>query len=111
MTHKLPPNLLALFSPRPPLRYLPASDHPQEGRKTHNIGGVASFLPALEEHKEEAPEVSGESWFERKERIKAEKREAQVQASKEGTDRSMPASIKISEETLHGDLSDLHRAR
>ncbi|KAG8530375.1 uncharacterized protein KY384_004877 [Bacidia gigantensis] len=88
MTHKLPPNLLQLFSPRPPLRYLPASDHPQEGRKTNNIGGLAAFLPALQEYKEVVPIIPGESWFERKERLKAEQRESAVSVLKEGAERS-----------------------
>ena len=47
MTDKLPPNLLALFAPRPPLRYLPPSDLPQEERRTHRIEGVASYIPDL----------------------------------------------------------------
>ena len=74
MTDKLPPNLLALFAPRPALRYLPPSDHAPESRKTHAIGGVASFLDSLEEYKQ-TPYESKDTWFEKKERAKAEKRE------------------------------------
>lgn len=48
MTDKLPPNLLALFAPRPQLRYLPPSDHAPEERRTARISGVAQFLPALQ---------------------------------------------------------------
>ncbi|KAL8857530.1 MAG: hypothetical protein Q9178_005858 [Gyalolechia marmorata] len=76
MTHKLPPNLLNLFAPRPALRYLVPSDHAPEERKTHYVTGVAQFLPALEEYKE-IPYKPTESWFEKKIRIKAEKRERQ----------------------------------
>lgn len=75
MTHKLPSNLLALFSPRPPLRYLPAHDHAAEDRKTNNIGGIAQFLPALQEYKENVPYTPTESWFQRKERLKYEKQQ------------------------------------
>ena len=49
MTAQLPPNLLALFQPRPPLRYLPHHDFAPEERRTHQVDGIASFLPALQE--------------------------------------------------------------
>ena len=78
MTDKLPPNLLALFAPRPALRYLPPSDHAPEVRKTHAISGVRAFMDQLEEYKQ-TPYESKETWFERKERVKAEKREKQRQ--------------------------------
>ena len=74
MTDKLPPNLLALFAPRPALRYLPPSDHAPESRKTHAISGVASFLDSFEEYKQE-PYESKDTWFEKKERAKVERRE------------------------------------
>ncbi|MCJ1478864.1 hypothetical protein MMC13_007548 [Lambiella insularis] len=83
MTDKLPPNLLALFAARPALRYLPPSDHAPEERKTNNIGGVAQFLPALEEY-EKIPYEPTESWLERKLRIKTEKKERQEQLLTEG---------------------------
>ncbi|KAL8710052.1 MAG: hypothetical protein Q9220_005323 [cf. Caloplaca sp. 1 TL-2023] len=76
MTHKLPPNLLNLFSARPALRYLPPSDHAPEERQTSHITGLAQFLPALEEYKE-IPYKPSESWFEKKIRVKAEKQERQ----------------------------------
>ena len=82
MTHKLPPNLLNLFAPRPALRYLIPSDHPPEERKTHHVTGVAQFLPALEEYKE-VPYEPTESWFEKKIRIKSEKKERQEQLLKQ----------------------------
>lgn len=76
MTHKLPPNLLQLFAPRPALRYLPPGDHAPEERKTASVSRVAQFLPALEEYRE-IPYLPTESWFEKKIRVNAEKRERQ----------------------------------
>ena len=76
MTHKLPPNLLALFAPRPALRYLPPNDHAPEDRKTSNIGGIGQFLSAIKDY-EEIPYEPTESWFEKKIRVKAEKQERQ----------------------------------
>jgi U1 small nuclear ribonucleoprotein len=75
MTDKLPPNLLALFAARPPLRYLPHPDHAPEQRQSAAISGVAAFLPALKEQAQQ-PYEHTESWFERRIRIKAEKKEA-----------------------------------
>ena len=76
MTDKLPPNLLALFAPRPPLRYLPPSDHAPEVRHTPNVSGLAQFLPALQEYKATDEYKPTESWLQRKDRIKMEKAEA-----------------------------------
>ena len=91
MTHKLPPNLLALFAARPALRYLPANDHAAEDRKTNNIGGVAQFLEALEDYKETVSYKPTESWLQKKDRLKVEKRERVENAQKEGAERSEPA--------------------
>ena len=74
MTDKLPPNLLALFAPRPPLRWVPPSDHAPEDRKTSAITGIASFLGAFEEYKENDEYDPTESWLQRKDRIKLEKK-------------------------------------
>lgn len=76
MSHQLPPNLLALFQPRPPLRYLPAHDHPPEDRRTRQIDGVAAFLPALAEKVAKAgedPVPISESWLEKRDRVEREK--------------------------------------
>ncbi|KAL8870663.1 MAG: hypothetical protein Q9174_003345 [Haloplaca sp. 1 TL-2023] len=81
MTHKLPPNLLALFAPRPALRYLPPNDHAPEDRKTSNIGGIGQFLSAIKDY-EEIPYEPTESWFEKKLRVKAEKQERQENLAK-----------------------------
>jgi U1 small nuclear ribonucleoprotein len=84
MTDKLPPNLLALFAPRPPLRFMPPADHPPGERKTAAISGIASFLPALQEYKETDKYIPTESWLQRKDRIRLEKKEKQEKLLKEG---------------------------
>ncbi|MCJ1411288.1 hypothetical protein MMC19_005376 [Ptychographa xylographoides] len=89
MTDKLPPNLLALFAARPALRYLPPSDHAPEDRKTSNIGGVAQYLSTIKEY-EDIPYEPTESWLQRKERIKAEKKEKQEQLLTEGFSQYKP---------------------
>ncbi len=84
MTDKLPPNLLALFAPRPPLRWVPPSDHAPEERKTAHISGIAAFLPQLQEYKETDEYTPTESWLQRKDRIKLEKKQRQEKLLKEG---------------------------
>ena len=84
MTDKLPPNLLALFAPRPPLRWVPPSDFAPEERRTANIGGVASFLPALKAYKEADNYKPTESWLEMKDRTKMEKKVAVEKLLKTG---------------------------
>lgn len=73
MTDRLPPNLLALFAPRPPLRWVPPSDHAPEQRKTAAVSGVAQFLPALAEYEREHEYHPTESWLEARDRKKREK--------------------------------------
>lgn len=75
MTDKLPPNLLALFAPRPPLRYIPPTDRAPEDVKKSSIGGVAQYLDDLKDYGEEVPYNATESWLQRKARLKAEKKE------------------------------------
>ncbi len=84
MTDKLPPNLLALFAPRPPLRWVPPSDHPAEERKTAPISGVANFLPALAEYEREYQYTPTESWLERRDRLKVEHKQEVEQLLTEG---------------------------
>lgn len=79
MTDKLPPNLLALFAPRPPLRWTAPSDHAPEDRRTATISGLASFLPALEEYKATDVYEPTESWLQKKDRLQLEKKERQAQ--------------------------------
>ncbi len=89
MTHKLPPNLLALFAARPTLKFLPPSDHAPEERKTNNIGGVAQYLDAIQEYEKEVSYQPTESWLQRKDRIKQEKKERQEKLLTEGLLRIM----------------------
>ena len=75
MTDRLPPPLLALFQPRPPLRYLPPTDRAPEDAKKSTLTGVAQYLDELKKYPEEAPYHPTESWLQRKWREKVEKRE------------------------------------
>ncbi len=101
MTHKLPPNLLALFAARPALRYLPPSDHAAEERTTANIGGVAQYLTTLNKYAEEVPYEPTESWLQRKDRLKLEKKERQERLITEG-ERSLRMRCRIP----HCNISD-----
>ncbi|KAL2017677.1 hypothetical protein VTK56DRAFT_1837 [Thermocarpiscus australiensis] len=78
MTDRLPPNLLALFAPRPPLRWVPPCDHPPEQRRTAPVSGVAQYLPALAEYEREYEYHPTESWLEARDRKQREKK-AQVE--------------------------------
>ena len=72
MTDKLPHQLLALFAPRPPLRWVPPVDHAPEERRTAPVSGLAQFLPALREYKDKDGFVPTESWLQRRDRKAAE---------------------------------------
>lgn len=83
MTDKLPPPLLALFQPRPPLRYIPPSDRAPDDCAKSTISGVAQFLAEAPKFKEESPYNATESWLQRKWREKLEKKEkAKTQVDK-----------------------------
>jgi U1 small nuclear ribonucleoprotein len=82
MTDKLPPNLLALFAPRPPLRYLPHCDVEPGKRRTASITGVAAFLDELQ--KPDPNYVPTESWLQRRDRVQLEKKEKQEMKIQEG---------------------------
>ena len=75
MTDKLPPPLLALFQPRPPLRYLPPSDRAPDDCQKSTISGVAQFLADAKTFADEVPYNATESWVQRKLRQKIEKKE------------------------------------
>ena len=90
MTDKLPPNLLALFAPRPPLRWVPPGDHASDDRRTANISGVAAFLPALQAHKDADGYMATESWLQRRDRKKLEKKAAQEKFLAEAPVRCQP---------------------
>ena len=76
MTDKLPPNLLALFAARPPLRWVEPPDHAAQLRKTLPVTGVAAFLPALAAYKKNDIYHPTESWLEMRDRKLVEKEAA-----------------------------------
>ncbi|KAI0480459.1 RNA-binding domain-containing protein [Xylariaceae sp. FL0804] len=84
MTDKLPTQLLALFAPRPPLRWVPAPDHAPEQRKTHDIAPVGGYLQALAEYKDQDGYVPTESWLQMRDRKKREKQAKQQTLLTEG---------------------------
>lgn len=99
MTDKLPPNLLALFAPRPPLRWVPHPDLPPEQRKTANITSVGEYLPALAAYKDKDGYVPTESWLQMRDRKKLEKKAKQEKLLTEG-----PLNYKPSEDpNIRGD--------
>lgn len=88
MTDRLPANLLALFAPRPPVKYLPPADHPPEDRRTARFNGIAAFVPALHEQAT-IPYTPTESWLERRDRRREEKERRQRElVSDEGVARN-----------------------
>ncbi|KAH7349861.1 U1 small nuclear ribonucleoprotein [Plectosphaerella cucumerina] len=101
MTDKLPPNLLALFAPRPPLRWVPPTDQAPEKRKTAAVSGLASFLPALEEYKQTDVYVPTESWLQMKDRKKLEAQKAKLPGA---MDKVVAAEYKPAEDpNIRGD--------
>jgi hypothetical protein len=69
---QLPPNILKLFSARPPTPFFP----PIDKRKMPPYDGVAQFIPYMEDEQPELPECKmPDSRFKRKERIEREKKE------------------------------------
>ncbi|KAK4060757.1 uncharacterized protein Triagg1_10660 [Trichoderma aggressivum f. europaeum] len=90
MTDKLPPNLLALFAARPPLRWVEPSDHAPEKRRTAPIGGLAAFLPELQKYKETDVYQPTESWLEMRDRKKREQKEAAAALVTEGPKQFKP---------------------
>jgi U1 small nuclear ribonucleoprotein 70kDa len=87
MTDKLPPNLLALFAPRPPLRWMEPVDYAAQQRKTFQIGGLAQFLPALQQYKDNDNYLPTESWLERRDRRKLERKDDLKRLLTEGPSR------------------------
>lgn len=94
MTDKLPPNLLALFAPRPPLRWVPAPDEAAADRRTLPISGVAAFLPALQAYKERDGYVPTESWLQMRDRKKLEKKAAVGRLTTDGP-KNCPFLLRI----------------
>lgn len=77
MTDKLGPLLIPLFAPRKQLLWAPHMDHNPAERHTPYISGVAQYMQALKEYKDPEGWKPTESWLERKDRIKREKKEKQ----------------------------------
>ncbi|KAK8113213.1 RNA recognition motif domain-containing protein [Apiospora sp. TS-2023a] len=99
MTDKLPPQLLALFAPRPPLRWVEHADKAPQERKTAAIAGLADYLPALNAYKDQDGYVPTESWLQMRDRKKLEKKAAQESLQKE-----VPISYKPAEDpNIRGD--------
>lgn len=94
MTDKLPPNLLALFAPRPPLRYLPPIDRAPEDCKKSSIGGVADLLGELQKYGEEVPYNATESWLQRRARQKIEQKERLERLLTEGAENCIESLSK-----------------
>ncbi|CAB11649.1 RNA-binding domain-containing protein [Schizosaccharomyces pombe] len=75
MAEKLPAPLLALFAPRPPLRYLPPMDVPPEKRSTPRVSGIAKYLKYAQSHDQQYHPT--ESLEEKRLRLRDEKQKQQ----------------------------------
>ena len=95
MTDRLPQNLLALFAPRPPLRWVPPSDHPPEQRRTAAVSGVGDYLQAMKAYEQEYDYKPTESWLEMRDRKKREHKQEIEELVTEG-----PKNCKQSTPTL-----------
>lgn len=84
MTYQLPPMLLNLFAPRPPLRWVEPIDHAPEKRCTPKISGVGQYLQAMREYKDTDNYVPTDSWLQKRDRKKIEKKEKQERLLTEG---------------------------
>lgn len=84
MTYQLPPMLLNLFAPRPPLRWVEPIDHAPEKRCTPKISGVAQYLEAMREYKDNDGYVPTDSWLQKRDRKKIEKKEKQERLLTDG---------------------------
>lgn len=89
MTDKLPPPLLALFQPRPPLRYLPPTNRAPEDVNKSTISGIAQFLTEAKQFEEESPYNATESWLQRKWRQRLENRDRLAKQLTEGEQNCM----------------------
>jgi U1 small nuclear ribonucleoprotein 70kDa len=85
MTDKLPPELLQLFQPRPPVRYLQPLDNGPEERagKESVISGVAAFLGDAAEYKDQDDYQPSESWLQKRDRKRLEKQQRAAEMQKD----------------------------
>lgn len=98
MTDKLPQPLLALFAPRPPLRFLPPHDVAPEHRRTPRVSGLGQWLAQLASASSETDESTETAWM-RRERIRDERRALHRARLQEGLQRWNPAR----DQKVHGD--------
>ncbi|KAI8931898.1 hypothetical protein NX059_010802 [Plenodomus lindquistii] len=91
MTHLLPPMLLNLFAPRPPLRWVEPADHAPEKRCTPKISGVGQYLQAMREYKDQDNYVPTDSWLQKRDRKKLEKKEKQEKLLTQGIEEYKPS--------------------
>ncbi|KAF9700484.1 hypothetical protein EKO04_001763 [Ascochyta lentis] len=91
MTYQLPPMLLNLFAPRPPLRWVQPIDHAPEKRCTPKISGVGQYLQAMREYKDSDGYVPTDSWLQKRDRKKIEKKEKQEKLLTEGINDYKPS--------------------
>ncbi|XP_048847263.1 U1 small nuclear ribonucleoprotein 70 kDa-like [Brienomyrus brachyistius] len=76
MTQFLPPNLLALFTPRDPIPFLPQLQKlPHEKQHNQPYCGIASFIKHFEDPRDAPPPTRAETREERLERKRREKME------------------------------------
>ena len=101
MTDKLPPPLLALFQPRPPLRYIPPQDTSPEARATNTstLSGLSAFLPALATYEAEDEYEPTESWLQARDRKREEKKKRQEDMAAKDFDGFRPEE----DEKIRGD--------
>lgn len=95
MTDKLPPPLLALFQPRPPLRWVTPINRAPEDVKKSSLSGVAQFLPEAQKAAEETEYYPKETWLQRKWRQKVEKKERLNKHLTEGLETCMSCATGL----------------
>lgn len=75
MTQYLPPNLLALFAPRPPLNYIPPPQKLAHERRNRGFGLLSEYKKLFEDPKDKPIRPKVETRLEKLERKKKEKLE------------------------------------
>lgn len=83
MTQYLPPNLLALFAARPPLKYLPPTRKLPHEQQNRQFGLLSDYKGKFEDPKNAKPPPKIETKLERRERRKLEKLEIHNQKVRE----------------------------
>lgn len=107
MTDKLPENLLRLFTPRPPVRWVSSVDQPLEKRKTTQIDGIGAYLARAKEVDEKYKHLeqpTTESEAQKRDRIKAENRAKSEYMKAEGFKEACKCSL-ADRRNLHVELT------